>query len=353
MRYYDWESPIWRRLGTFLFSGWPLYLHTHKVTTNTRTKTGFDHTGVQICPVGELNSEWMSPPTPSKAHSCFKCQIILIWLVVWTPLKKYESQLGWLFPIYGKIKMATKPPTRYNSKHSLLHSTWTPPSTPTTPAAIPGAVVLADVPRDIRAVGDLGDHLLVRATSEDGDDIWEKPWWNKMKETWRKNGWCMVIFGWFMVIFLVIVGVLWWFLVIFLVIYVFFFGDWWWFMVLFLVIDGDLWWFFWKKQWGFVLLLLLINIEIQLLLLLLSRNALRVKINPESHDFLIKIMDVSGFNFPINQSIDTMETNCDLLRFNWKNPIIYLLIVISYCTWLCRKKDMLVSFSFFDLSRMN
>ena len=28
---------------------------------------------------------------------------ILIWLVVWTPLKNI-SQLGWLFPIYGKIK---------------------------------------------------------------------------------------------------------------------------------------------------------------------------------------------------------------------------------------------------------
>ena len=27
------------------------------------------------------------------------------------PSEKYESQLGWLFPIYGKIKMATKPPT--------------------------------------------------------------------------------------------------------------------------------------------------------------------------------------------------------------------------------------------------
>ena len=27
----------------------------------------------------------------------------LIWLVVWTPLKNI-SQLGWLFPIYGKIK---------------------------------------------------------------------------------------------------------------------------------------------------------------------------------------------------------------------------------------------------------
>ena len=28
---------------------------------------------------------------------------VLIWLVVWTPLKNI-SQLGWLFPIYGKIK---------------------------------------------------------------------------------------------------------------------------------------------------------------------------------------------------------------------------------------------------------
>ena len=30
------------------------------------------------------------------------------------PSEKYESQLGWLFPIYRKMpKMATKPPTRY------------------------------------------------------------------------------------------------------------------------------------------------------------------------------------------------------------------------------------------------
>ena len=28
----------------------------------------------------------------------------IFWLVVWTPLKKYESQLGSLFPIHGKIK---------------------------------------------------------------------------------------------------------------------------------------------------------------------------------------------------------------------------------------------------------
>ena len=33
------------------------------------------------------------------------------WLVVWTPLKNI-SQLGWLFPIYGKTKTCSKPPTR-------------------------------------------------------------------------------------------------------------------------------------------------------------------------------------------------------------------------------------------------
>ena len=34
----------------------------------------------------------------------------LVWLVVSTPLKNI-SQLGWLFPIYGKIKRCSKPPT--------------------------------------------------------------------------------------------------------------------------------------------------------------------------------------------------------------------------------------------------
>ena len=33
-----------------------------------------------------------------------KMVTVPIWLVVWTPLKNI-SQLGWLFPIYGKIKM--------------------------------------------------------------------------------------------------------------------------------------------------------------------------------------------------------------------------------------------------------
>ena len=34
---------------------------------------------------------------------CWSRKKLIIWLVVWTPLKNI-SQLGWLFPIYGKIK---------------------------------------------------------------------------------------------------------------------------------------------------------------------------------------------------------------------------------------------------------
>ena len=41
-----------------------------------------------------------SPRMESKANYNLTTNI---WLVVWTPLKNI-SQLGWLFPIYGKIK---------------------------------------------------------------------------------------------------------------------------------------------------------------------------------------------------------------------------------------------------------
>ena len=41
----------------------------------------------------------------------------LYWLVVEPyPSEKYESQLGWLFPIYGKIKKCSKPPTNKINK---------------------------------------------------------------------------------------------------------------------------------------------------------------------------------------------------------------------------------------------
>ena len=40
-----------------------------------------------------------------KGHASINCLVPMniYWLVVWTPLKNI-SQLGWLFPIYGKIK---------------------------------------------------------------------------------------------------------------------------------------------------------------------------------------------------------------------------------------------------------
>ena len=59
---------------------------------------------------------WCTPKNTMDTSIWWTCQAyqasINLWLVVWTPLKNI-SQLGWLFPIYGKIEfMATKPPTR-------------------------------------------------------------------------------------------------------------------------------------------------------------------------------------------------------------------------------------------------
>ena len=61
--------------------------------------------------------ETTAPSTPEKVNvqdreKSVRWKVYYDWLVVWTPLKNI-SQLGWLFPIYGKIKMATKPPTRW------------------------------------------------------------------------------------------------------------------------------------------------------------------------------------------------------------------------------------------------
>jgi len=46
---------------------------------------------------------------------CVSYTIVIIagWWYTY-PSEKYESQLGLLFPIYGKIKTCSKPPTRYN-----------------------------------------------------------------------------------------------------------------------------------------------------------------------------------------------------------------------------------------------
>ena len=44
-----------------------------------------------------------------------------------TPLKKYESQLGLLFPIYGKSSNScSKPPTSYSCYNESLSSLWIP-----------------------------------------------------------------------------------------------------------------------------------------------------------------------------------------------------------------------------------
>ena len=48
----------------------------------------------------------------------------VIWLVVWTPLKNI-SQLGWLFPIYGKIKNVP------NHQPVIIYSTYTKRYLPT------------------------------------------------------------------------------------------------------------------------------------------------------------------------------------------------------------------------------
>ena len=44
-----------------------------------------------------------------------------IWLVVSAPFENI-SQLGWLFPLYGKIKKCSKPPTRYRCSLTVLTS---------------------------------------------------------------------------------------------------------------------------------------------------------------------------------------------------------------------------------------
>ena len=43
----------------------------------------------------------------------------LSWLVVWTPLKNI-SQLGWLFPIYGKIKNVPQTTNQYHLEYSQI-----------------------------------------------------------------------------------------------------------------------------------------------------------------------------------------------------------------------------------------
>ena len=82
-----------------------------------------------LCRHFALVAEW---------HICFSSWLAImlniIWLVVWASLKSI-SQLGWLFPIYGKIrKTYSKPPT--NHRFMILNYTTsvTPHSHPHQPS---------------------------------------------------------------------------------------------------------------------------------------------------------------------------------------------------------------------------
>ena len=54
-----------------------------------------------------------------RLHAIPILAVIIYWLVVYLmctyPSEKYESQLSWLFPIYGKIKNCSKPPASISS----------------------------------------------------------------------------------------------------------------------------------------------------------------------------------------------------------------------------------------------
>ena len=62
------------------------------------------------------------------AHLYPHDSLMIIWLVVEPyPSEKHESQLGLLFPIYGKIKKRSKPPIIYNHQFlslGALYLTW-------------------------------------------------------------------------------------------------------------------------------------------------------------------------------------------------------------------------------------
>ena len=63
--------------------------------------------------------QWLKVPLASQALLRKKKWPATIWLVVSTPLKNI-SQLRLLFPIYGKIKKCSKPPTRIDSWADII-----------------------------------------------------------------------------------------------------------------------------------------------------------------------------------------------------------------------------------------
>ena len=70
---------------------------------------------------------WFIPCTNWKRRISQAARMIRIWLVVWTPLKNI-SQLGWLFPIYGKIKnVPNHQPGMYPQHDSYISKMWKNP----------------------------------------------------------------------------------------------------------------------------------------------------------------------------------------------------------------------------------
>ena len=75
-----WLTPQWRQTkGTVTVERSPLTFDGYSLRLNLRANLS------------------------SKSGYCTSAFPLIFWLVVWTPLKNI-SQLGWLFPIYGKIK---------------------------------------------------------------------------------------------------------------------------------------------------------------------------------------------------------------------------------------------------------
>ena len=114
------------------------------------------------------------------------------WLVVWTPLKNI-SQLGWLFPIYGKIKNVP------NHQPDCQFTFWT---VDVLESQRPAAKVLQTL--ELRGGRSNGSHTLPGAKSRLGRnhalDLWNwgilvvtsgSPWWGSKGISLQRlqNGW--------------------------------------------------------------------------------------------------------------------------------------------------------------------
>ena len=108
------------------------YWKTNHKTTHSRYTNRIHHTFLGEKEKNSIHESWLHPifcwlqqfhplpqsfvvnDSPKKVCYILLAYVSHYWLVVWTPLKNI-SQLGWLFPIYGKIKNVPKhqPDTHY------------------------------------------------------------------------------------------------------------------------------------------------------------------------------------------------------------------------------------------------